>query len=149
MRARPLTVLCLCVVVPLGFALKLYRAAGPAGAPLQHYLNNSLAGVAYEVFWCMVAFLVWPRRRAIVPICVTVFLVTTALEFLQLWHPPASHPLTMARSTFLGKALLGTTFSWLDIPHYAFGCLLGAFCLLAIAESDRGARQDRDESSLM
>ena len=142
MNARPLTAICLAVVVPLGFGLKLYHGANaPGGAALQHYLNNSLAGVVYEVFWCLLAFLVWPRRGAIVPICLGVFLVTTGLEFLQLWRPPAPHPLAAARATILGKVLLGTTFSWLDIPHYAAGCLIGGACMVAIDRSDRASHE--------
>jgi hypothetical protein len=140
-----LTFVCLAVVVPLGFGLKIYRAGpGHSSVPLQHYLNNSLAGVAYEVFWCLLAFLIWPRRRAIVPICVSVFVATTALEFLQLWHPASPNPLEAARSTFLGRALLGTTFSWMDIPHYAAGCLIGAMCLVAILQSDRATRDEHN-----
>jgi hypothetical protein len=53
-----------------------------------------------------------------------VFLVTSALEFLQLWHPPF---LQLIRSTFLGQTLIGTSFTWWDFPYYFFGCVLGWF----------------------
>ena len=53
-------------------------------------------------------------------VSLAVFAATSAVEFLQLWHPPL---LTEVRSTFLGHALLGNTFSWFDFPYYAAGCL--------------------------
>jgi hypothetical protein len=31
----------------------------------------------------------------------------------------------MLRGTFLGAALLGTTFDWWDFPHYVIGCAIG------------------------
>jgi hypothetical protein len=76
-------------------------------------------------------FLLWPRLeqdsqngriKNEARIAIGVFVVTSLLEVLQLWHPWA---LEQARATFLGRALLGTTFAWWDFPHYALGCALG------------------------
>ncbi len=147
--ARPLTLLALAIVTPLGFASKLVRFGPPPRSALELWINNSLGGVLYEVFWCLVVFFALPRRRAIVPICVGVFLVTTALEVLQLWRPGPDHPLTWARSTFLGRTLLGTTFSWADIPHYAAGCALGWALLRAIDAGAARRRAMRDERTEM
>lgn len=108
--------LSLAIVTPLGFLLKLY--AGPG----HRWLNNSVAGLLYEIFWCLVLFLVWPRRRYAAKIAAVVFVVTTLLEVLQLWHP---WPLERVRATFLGQTLVGTTFSWGDFPYYVLGCALG------------------------
>lgn len=108
----------LAVVVPAGFFFKLY--SGPA----QTWLNNYGAGVLYELFWCLVIFLFWPRGEIITRIVASVFAVTCFLEVLQLWHPWL---LEEIRSTFLGSALLGTTFSWWDFPHYIVGCTIGWF----------------------
>jgi hypothetical protein len=77
--------------------------------------------VLYVAFWCLAVYLVWDRARPLA-IAVCVLVLTCALEVLQLWHPPL---LKAARATFLGRTLLGTTFVWLDFPHYALGCLLG------------------------
>ena len=52
-----------------------------------------------------------------------VLLVTCVLEVLQLWQPPA---LAALRGSFLGHALIGSSFSLWDFPHYAVGGLLGA-----------------------
>jgi hypothetical protein len=41
---------------------------------------------------------------------------------LQLWHPKS---LETIRSSFIGSALIDTTFSWLDFPHYALGSFIG------------------------
>ncbi|MEE9212976.1 MAG: DUF2809 domain-containing protein, partial [Phycisphaeraceae bacterium] len=62
---------------------------------------------------------------------------TCALEFAQLWHPPW---LQMIRSTFLGRAVLGTTFSWWDLPIYPVGCALGWLWLRGLCKwCDRAA----------
>jgi hypothetical protein len=106
----------LLVVTPLGFCAKFYTGPG------QEWLNNYAAGALYEVFWCLFLFLLWPRRELAAKIAVGVFAVTSLLEVLQLWHPWA---LEQVRATFLGRALLGTTFAWWDFPHYALGCALG------------------------
>jgi hypothetical protein len=42
------------------------------------------------------------------------------LEFLQLWRPPL---LQAVRSTFLGHALVGSSFAWSDFPYYGAGTL--------------------------
>jgi hypothetical protein len=115
--------LSLLVITPLGFLSKRY--AGPA----QSWFNNYAAGVLYEIFWCLVLLFLWPRRESTVKITVVVLLVTGFLEVLQLWHP---WMLEQIRSTFLGRALIGTTFSWWDFPHYILGCALGWFWMLRI-----------------
>ena len=114
-RTRKSISLSLLVVIPAGFLLKLY--SGPA----QSWFNNYGAGVIYTIFWCLVAFFFWPRKEMITRIAVGVFLGTSFLEVLQLWHPSF---LEQIRSTFLGRALIGTTFVWWDLPHYAAGCTI-------------------------
>jgi hypothetical protein len=105
----------LAVVLPAGFYTKFYR--GPAA----HWVNDSLDGVLYEIFWCLVWALLLPRAK-LFRIALCVLIATCGLEFLQLWHPPF---LEMLRSHFLGAAILGTTFDWLDFPHYIAGCSIG------------------------
>ena len=108
--------LSLLVVTPLGFAFKFY--SGPGNG----WFNNYGAGILYEIFWILLAFLFIPSKRSanIIPVCV--FVITCILEFLQLWHP---HTLQVIRSSFPGSALIGTTFAWWDYPHYVLGCLIG------------------------
>lgn len=106
----------LLVIVPVGFAGKFYR--GPA----QAWVNDSLGGLFYVVFWCLVAFWLWPRTRRPGGIALGVLAGTCGLEFLQLWHP---HWLQLLRASFLGATILGTTFAGSDFPYYFAGAALG------------------------
>ena len=111
------------IVTPAGFLCKWY--SGPA----HRWFNYYGGAVMYEIFWCMVIFLFCPRKAATTKIAVGVFVVTSLLEFLQLWHPRI---LQQVRSTFLGASLIGTTFVWWDFPYYVVGCFIGWLCMRAI-----------------
>lgn len=110
----------LLVITPLGFASKLYRG------PWHLWFNNYAGGLLYEIFWILLIALFWPKASPL-GVSLGVFLVTCFLECLQLWHPPF---LEAIRATFLGQALLGTTFVWWDFPYYIIGCTLGWLWLL-------------------
>jgi len=127
LRVRGWILITLCVITPAGFLFKGYRGPG------RLWFNDYGAGVLYEVFWCLVVFFFIPWKRNAVRVAVAVFIVTCALEILQLWHPPF---LQAIRSTFLGSALLGTTFVWWDFPHYALGCLIGWALMRILAQKD-------------
>ena len=109
------TLISMLIIVPLGLYSKFY--SGQA----ENWVNNSLGGVLYVIFWCLFAFLflsnIKPWRIAAV-----VFAVTCFLEFLQLWHPPL---LEFIRSHFIGRTILGTSFTWIDFPYYLVGCGIG------------------------
>lgn len=123
-RRRGYTTLAVIVVTILGLTAKYYRGPG------QSFVNHwGPASVAYEVFFMLLAYIVVPRRGAITPVAVTVCLATITLEFLQLWHP---FWLEALRSTFLGQMILGHHFSWLDLPAYPIGCMLGWLLLHAL-----------------
>jgi hypothetical protein len=112
---RTATVVSLVAVVPLGFYTKFYRGPGAS------WVNGSLGGAFYEIFWCLVIFFLLPKlapRR----IAGIVLAATCMLEFLQLWHPPF---LELLRSHFIGATILGTTFDWGDFPSYFLGSALG------------------------
>jgi hypothetical protein len=128
----------LVLVVPLGFATKLYSGPGAGWA------RSHGGGILYEVFWILLVLFVWPRLSP-VRVAGGVLVATSALEILQLFHPPF---LEAVRATFLGHALIGSTFAWWDFPHYVVGCVAGA--LLAHAalrhgrESAPGAAAGRE-----
>jgi len=122
-RIRILIVILLITI--LGFGSKMYSGAG------SNWFNNSLAGLFYETFWCLVVLFINPRLKAI-KIALWVFIFTSVLEFLQLWHPPF---LQIIRTTFIGAALIGTSFNLLDFPYYLAGCILG-FMLMKYLFSD-------------
>src|SRR5437899_2831286 len=103
------------VIVPAGFAGKFYRGPGA------HWVNDSLGGFFYEIFWCLLAAWAVSRWRA-GPIALAVLAATCILEFLQLWHPA---PLEAARSHLVGALILGTTFDWSDFPYYFGGAAAG------------------------
>ncbi len=103
------------VVTAAGLAAKLYRGPGA------DWLNDSLAGLLYVVFWCLAAAIVFPRASA-GRIALVVLAVTCGLEVLQLWRPPW---LQEVRATFLGAALLGTTFVVWDSVYYVIGAGIG------------------------
>jgi hypothetical protein len=105
----------LLIVTPLGFACKFYSGRGA------WWFNDYAGGIMYEVFWCLAATFTWPRASA-TSIAAWVLAITCSLEFLQLWHPRF---LEIIRATFIGRTLIGTSFSWWDLPHYLLGCCAG------------------------
>jgi hypothetical protein len=116
----------LCIVTPAGFLFKFYARAG------HRWFNDYGGGFLYEVFWCLVVFLFIPYRKYITQIALWVLIITCILETLQLWHPPF---LQQIRSTFLGAALIGTTFVWWDFPYYVLGCIIGWVLMRMLAGS--------------
>jgi len=130
-KYRLLIVLALIVIVPVGFLTKFYT--GPA----QLWVNNSLGGLFYEIFWCLsFAFLV-PTSKPI-KIALWVFIATCSLEFLQLWHPPF---LEFVRNNFIGRTILGNSFNWSDFPYYIIGSSMG-YAILTIIMSITKKSQD-------
>jgi hypothetical protein len=125
--SRSVTCILIAITVPFGFGLKYYSGPGHL------WCNLHGAAILYEVFWCLMAFLLFPSRKAILPIAIVVFIATCCLEFLQLWRPPV---LQAIRSFRLGVWLIGNGFDWWDFPHYAIGCLAGGFLMWFIHSKD-------------
>jgi hypothetical protein len=121
-KERLIIALLLIVVIPIGFYTKVY--SGPA----EDWVRNSMGGLVYEIFWCLVLAFLFPGKRPLV-IGVWVFAATSLLEFLQLWHPPFLESL---RSTFLGRSVLGHSFNVYDFPYYFIGCFIGWALLEAV-----------------
>jgi hypothetical protein len=110
------------IIVPLGFYTKFYD--GPA----REWVNDSLGGLFYEIFWCLIVFLILPKAKAW-KIALGVFAATCILEILQLWHPPILEAL---RSYFIGRTVLGNSFSISDFFYYVAGSLLGWWWILRL-----------------
>ena len=119
---KGLIVLSLLLVVPVGFYSKFY--SGPAA----DWVNNSLGGVFYEIFWCLLIAGLFPSTSP-KRIAGLVLAATCGLEFLQLWHPPFLETL---RRHFIGSTILGTTFSPSDFPYYFAGSVAGYFWIMKI-----------------
>ena len=108
LKLRLWALLSAAVVVPLGFALKLY--AGPG----QAWVNNSLAGAAYVIFWCLAVFAVWPRPAAITRIASGVFgtSATHASTSSRLWAIQAVRSSGWAARCFKRQDRKGTSRVW-------------------------------------
>ena len=119
MSPRTKAFLLLLILIPLGFGTKFYPGPG------QELFNNSVAGALYVVFWCVAVFWAFPSLPPLKN-AVLVFVVTCILEALQLWHPSF---LEAVRSTFLGRAILGTTFAPTDFLFYVIGAVAACFLL--------------------
>ncbi|MFB6272495.1 MAG: DUF2809 domain-containing protein [Salinibacter sp.] len=114
----------LVLLVPLGLGTKFY--AGPAAG----WVHGHAGGVLYVVFWTMVVALAFPSLSPATG-AVGVFIVTCGLEFLQLWSPSF---LQAPRNSFLGHALLGSTFGWWDFLHYGIGAVAGSLLVRSIVQ---------------
>jgi hypothetical protein len=112
------------VIVPIGFFTKFY--SGPA----QDWISNSVGGLLYEIFWCLVLYFLFPKTRILL-LAMIVFLTTCFLEFMQLWHPSF---LEYLRSNFIGRTILGNAFNWMDFPYYIVGSFLGYVLLKFISK---------------
>lgn len=123
-KYRLLILFTLIIIVPIGFLTKFY--SGPA----QLWVNNSLGGLFYEIFWCLSFAFILQNTKPI-KIAFWVFVATCVLEFLQLWHPPF---LEILRDNFIGRTILGSSFSWNDFTYYIIGSALG-YAVLEIIRS--------------
>jgi len=123
-KQRLLIILLLIVIVPIGFFTKFY--SGPA----QDWISNSVGGLLYEIFWCLVLYFLFPKTRILL-LAMIVLLTTCFLEFMQLWHPSF---LEYLRSNFIGRTILGNAFNWMDFPYYIAGSALGYFLLKLISK---------------
>ena len=111
---RLLTLISLLFIIPLGFATKFYNGIYAS------WVNNSLGGVFYEIFWCLVFFFIFSKLSPF-KIASIVFIVTSFLEFTQLWNPPF---LEIIRKNFIGRTLIGSSFIWSDFFYYLIGCII-------------------------
>jgi glycopeptide antibiotics resistance protein len=100
------------IVVPLGYLVRFAENT---------YWSSTFGAIAYTIFWILLVQLFAPKA-APKWIAIGVFLVTCAIEFLQLWKPPF---LQAIRATLPGRLILGNTFLWDDFPPYFVGCFLG------------------------
>lgn len=113
------TIIILLLIVPVGFYTKLYSG------PFSMWVNDSLGGLFYIIFWSLLFKLFLPKVKPL-KIVTIVFMITCALEFLQLWHP---YFLEFLRGNFFGQTILGSSFSWLDFPYYLAGAVMSYFII--------------------
>jgi len=121
-RRTLFTFIALLIITPLGFFTKFYT--GNASA----WVNNSLGGVFYEIFWCLLIFLLFTKLKPMI-IAIVVLLTTCTLEFTQLWRPQFLETL---RDNFIIRTIIGNSFSWSDFPYYIIGSIAGFALILLI-----------------
>jgi Protein of unknown function (DUF2809) len=107
------------LIIPLGYGV---RFATGLGSP---EFQDIFGSIAYQVLLMFVFAFFYPRTN-LVKVAIGVFIVSSAIEFLQLWQVPW---LQTIRATWAGRVLLGNTFLWSDFPPYAIGAFLGWICL--------------------
>ena len=101
----------LIVLVPLGISSKLYTG------PWHVVVSDKLAGSFYVIFW-IILFAMILTRYNFNKIILMVTLITCLLEFSQLLKLDF---LISIRATFIGRSLIGSSFSWTDFPFYFIG----------------------------
>jgi len=114
-KQRRILMVALGAVVGLGLASKGYGGPGAA------WVNNAAGGIPYVVVWMGLVALLrpnWPPRA----IALRVLAATVAVEFCQLWQPAWLQTL---RATLPGRLVLGSQFTWGDMPYYGVGALVG------------------------
>ena len=114
-RYWPIFALIVSVVACLGYAA--LRSELPA------WWRGHGGGIPYVLFWILLWFAAFPKRKYISFICVGCVLATCGLELLQAINFP--EPLELFRRTWLGAAWLGHGYDSRDIPPYIIGGILG------------------------
>jgi glycopeptide antibiotics resistance protein len=107
------------LIIPLGYSV---RFATGLGSPM---FQDVFGSIAYQILLMFVVAFFSPRMN-LIKIAIGVFILSSAIEVLQLWQPPF---LQAIRATWTGRVLLGNTFLWADFPPYGIGCFLGWLCL--------------------
>ena len=119
MRFETRLILACAILVPLGLLTKKY--SGPGEIWVHHYAGDVLV----VAFLIVLAGLFFPGTST-GKVTLGVLLFSIGIEVLQLWQPPW---LQSWRATWAGRIILGSTFSWMDLPHYLVGAIGGAWLL--------------------
>lgn len=120
-KQRIYTIIILLIIIPLGFYTKLYTGPG------HEWINNKLGGVFYEIFWCLLFFIILPNIKPI-KIALWVYIITCILEFIQLF---SNSFFEIIRTNYIGQTIVGNSFSWSDFPYYFVGSCCG-FLILSL-----------------
>jgi Protein of unknown function (DUF2809) len=127
MRYRLALLISILFIVPFGY---LVRFSQGLGLP---WLQDLLGSVAYEIFWILLVAFLYPKIAPL-GIAIAIFIATCGVEFLQLWQTPF---LQAARSTLVGRLVLGNTFAWSDFIAYFVGSFAGWLWLVGLIHFNR------------
>ena len=112
-------IILLIILIPVGIYSKIYAGIG------HEWINNKLGGVFYEIFWCLIFYILLPKAKPL-RVAIWVFIITCILEFVQLLD---NSFLEIIRSNFIGQTIIGNSFTWSDFPYYFIGSVLGYLIL--------------------
>ncbi|PAX60724.1 ribosomal maturation YjgA family protein [Brunnivagina elsteri] len=127
MRYRLALLISIIFIVPFGYVVRF-----SPGFSLP-WLQDLLGSVAYEIFWILLVGFLYPKAAAS-KVAIAIFIATCGVEFLQLWQPPF---LQAARSTLVGRLVLGNTFAWSDFIAYFVGSFAGWLWLRGLIHFNR------------
>ena len=114
--------LLLALLTPMGLATKIYQG------PMQEWVHAYAGDVFYAMFWYFLIMLFFPRARPAL-VCLFVFFFSTAVELTQLSDAAM---LVWMRQFFLGRTLVGSSFSVMDILYYYIGSQLAVLAHLGL-----------------
>jgi hypothetical protein len=127
---RSISMIIMLVCICLGVYTKFYT--GPAA----EWVNNSLGGVFYVIFWCQLIHVIWPDSSPVL-VSIAVLVITCAIEFTQLSHIAI---LELIRKTFPGRALIGNSFNTSDFGYYIAGAIIAwsiQYCIIKRIKLDK------------
>ncbi len=110
------------IITILGFGSKHYHGI------YEHIINNKIAGLWYVVFWTLLIRFFSPR----IPLYLLsgiVLMTTIALEFTQLLSFEFMQTL---RNFYVIRAIIGSHFSWSDLPFYFGGSIVSVLLIITI-----------------
>ena len=112
----------LLVITPLGLATKCYSGAG------QQWVHDYAGDILYTMFWYFLCILMFPQTRpAFMSLLVFFFSV-----FVELSQLSDATQLLWLRQFFVGRTLVGVSFSFTDIGYYYLGSQLALFLHLGL-----------------
>ena len=118
-KERLILFISLLIITPVGFYTKFYSG------PYYKLVNNKICDVFYVTFWILIFKVIYSKIKNI-KLTIIIFIVTSIIEFLQLWHPSF---LEYLRSFFWGRTLLGVQFTYSDFLYYFIGAIAGYLIL--------------------
>jgi len=114
--------ICILILVPLGFLAKEYHGTG------EYIISDKLAGTLYVMFWSILFYFFFYRINTII-LVLSVFIITCSFEFLQLVSTPLLNTLRLG---YIGRAIMGNSFSWSDFIFYVLGSIISYFIICKI-----------------
>jgi hypothetical protein len=126
---RPLWILGLFVVIPVGLSTKFMQGSGP----LFEWWRDSAGDFLYQIALMLVMLVIRPKLP-IVPLAWGTFFYSSIIEFTQLIRTPW---LDALRLTIFGRLVLGSTFVWDDFIYYFLGSWLGCWLIAEVKRMKR------------